>query len=174
MNIDEADRQKVIDEIAGCQERILETFVPTIIAVGLIAVADRETFATVTLICAFVVLFGASLYIASLSYKIFRNACFIRALGDQAPAGGGVHWEDMLARFNQEQSPPAIIGYETRSIAFIFMVFSLAYVYMFFEINALMAALCGAVLFIVALRIFLIPRAAERYYQQWRALLEEG
>ncbi len=173
MSIDEADRQKVIDEINGCQERILETFVPTIIAVGLIAVADRDTFATVTLICAFVVLFGASLYTASLSYKIFRNACFIRALSDLAPIEGSAHWEDMLARFNREQRPPMIIGYETRTIAFIFMIFSLAYVYMFFEINALMAMVCGVLLFVVALRIFLIPRAAERYYQQWQALLQE-
>jgi hypothetical protein len=173
VKIDENDRQKVIDEIAASQERILQTFVPTIIAVGLIAIADRDTFATITLVCAFVVLFGASLYIASLSFKIFRNATFIRALSDVTPKSETVHWENMLARFNQQQTPPTIIGYETRTIAAIFMVFSFAFVYMFYEINLLMSLVCSALLFIVALRIFLIPRAAARYHRQWLQLLQE-
>ncbi len=171
MKLNEQDRDKVIEEIAASQQRILETFVPTIIAVGLIAIADRETFATITLVCAFVVLFGASLYIASLSYKIFRNATFLRALSDTRPPGDTVHWENMLARFNQEQTPPGIIGYETRTIAVIFMVFSLAFIYMFYEIDLAMSLLFGALLFIVGLRIYLIPRHAAHYHKQWLAIL---
>jgi hypothetical protein len=172
--LDDSDRQKVLDEITACQERILQTFVPTIIAVGLIAIADRETFASITLVSAFAVLFGSSLYVASLSYKIFRNACFIRALSDIAPKSSTLHWEDMLSRFNQEQTPPKIIGYETRTIAFIYMIFSLAFIYMFYAISLPMTLLFGTMLFIVALRLFLIPRDAERYHQQWLLLLNEA
>ena len=173
MKLEENDRQKVIDEIAASQERILQTFVPTIIAVGLIAIADRDTFATITLVSAFAVLFGSSLYVASLSYKIFRNACFIRALTDIAPKSNTIHWEDILSRFNKEQTPPKIIGYETRTIAFIYMIFSLAFIYMFYEINLPMTLLFGTMLFIVALRIFLIPRDADRYHRRWLLLLNE-
>jgi len=172
VKLDENDRQKVIDEIAACQERILQTFVPTIIAVGLIAIADRENFATITLVSAFVVLFGSSLYVASLSYKIFRNACFIRALSEIAPSAT-VHWEDMLSRFNKAQTPPRIIGYETHTVAFIYVIFSLAFVYMFYEINLPVTLLFGAMLFTVALRLFLIPRGADRYHKQWLAILEQ-
>jgi hypothetical protein len=174
VNLHETDRQKVIDEIAACQERILQTFVPTIISVGLIAIADRETFATITMVCAFAVLFGSSLYVASLSYKIFRNACFIRALGDLAPDTGVIHWEEMLSRFHKAMTPPSIIGYETRTVAFIYMIFALAFIYMFHEIHLAMSVLFGVLLFIVGLRIFLIPRNAERYHRQWLLLLGDS
>lgn len=173
MNIEESDRQKVIDEIAACQERILQTFVPTIISVGLIAIADRENFATITMVCAFAVLFGSSLYVASLSYKIFRNACFIRALGDVAPKNNSIHWEDMLSRFHKVLNPPRIIGYETRTIAFIYMIFALAFIYMFHEIDLVMSIVFGMLLFVVGLRIYLIPRNADRYHTQWLQLLTE-
>lgn len=173
MNVEESDRQKVVDEIAACQERILQTFVPTIISVGLIAIADRENFATITMVCAFAVLFGSSLYVASLSYKIFRNACFIRALGDVAPKGDSIHWEDMLSRFHQALNPPRIIGYETRTIAFIYMIFALAFIYMFYEIDLVMSTVFGLLLFVVGLRIYLIPRNADRYHSQWLQLLTE-
>ena len=81
------------DENAACQERILQTFVPTIIAVGLIAIT--------------------------------------------------------------------------------FMVFSLAFDYIFYKIHLLMSLVCSALLFIVALRIYLIPRATARYHQQWLELLDK-
>jgi len=169
----DSDRQKVIDEISASQERILQTFVPTIIAVGLIAIADRENFATITLVSAFVVLFGSSLYVASLSYKIFRNACFIRALSEFAPSTGSLHWEDLLSRFNKAQTPPKIIGYETHTVAFIYMIFSLAFIYMFYVINLPITLLFGTMLFIVALRLFLIPRNADRYHEQWLSILTQ-
>lgn len=44
MNVPETDRQIVIDEFAACQERILQTFVPTIISVGLIAIVGLRIF----------------------------------------------------------------------------------------------------------------------------------
>lgn len=174
MNVEENDRQKVIDEIAACQERILQTFVPTIISVGLIAIADRENFATITMVCAFAVLFGSSLYVASLSYKIFRNACFIRALGDITPKSNTAHWEDMLSRFHHAMTPPAIIGYETRTIAFIYMIFALAFIYMFHEIDLVMSVLFGLLLFVVGLRVYLIPRNADRYHKQWLLILNDA
>jgi len=173
VNVEENDRQKVIDEIAASQERILQTFVPTIISVGLIAIADRETFATITMVCAFAVLFGSSLYVASLSYKIFRNACFIRALGKLSPDTGVLHWEDMLSRFHKAMTPPPIIGYETRTVAFIYMIFALAFIYMFYEIDLVMSVVFGILLFVVGLRIYLIPRNADRYHQQWLQILNE-
>lgn len=173
MNLEPQDRQKVIDEISACQERILQTFVPTIIAVGLIAIADRENFATITMVCAFAVLFGSSLYVASLSYKIFRNACFIRALGDLSVDSTALHWEDMLSRFHSSVAPPRIIGYETRTIAFIYLIFSLAFVLMFREIDLPMSLLFGLLLFVVGLRIYLIPQYAERYHRQWLEILRD-
>jgi len=173
VKLDENDRNKVVAEIADCQGRILQVFVPTIIAVGLISIADRQNIATITMVCAFVVMFGSSLYVANLSYKIFRNACFVRAVTTLAPKDGVVHWEEMLSRFNREQAPPAIIGYETRTIAFIYMIFAGAFFYMFREIDLLSSALFAAVLFAVALRMFLIPNAAERFHRQWVEILSE-
>jgi hypothetical protein len=70
LEIDKKDHDKVLSEISDCQGRILQTLVPTIISVGLISIADRENIALITLVTSFSVLFGSSLYVASLSYKI--------------------------------------------------------------------------------------------------------
>ena len=63
----EKNRNQALTELQSCQERTLQTFVPTIIAVGLIAIADRGNFALVTLASSFAVLFGSSMYVASLA-----------------------------------------------------------------------------------------------------------
>ncbi len=172
MNLEEKDRDKIYSEIAECQSRILQTLVPTIIAVGLISIADREKFALITLITAFSVLFGTSIYVASLSYKIFRNASFISAITDTNTTDGRtVYWEEILSRFNREQSPPIIIGYETKTIAVVYLVFSVTYIFMFYEMNPLITVFLGAILVLVALRILLIPSAAEKYRAKWKAVL---
>jgi len=172
MEIDEKDRDKIIAEISECQGRILQTLVPTIIAVGLISIADREKFALITLITAFSVLFGTSVYVASLSYKIFRNSSFIRALTDRVTSKNTVYWEEALSKFNQYQSPPAIIGYETKTIGIVYLVFSLTYVFMFYELDPLITCILGFVLAAVAFRILFIPSSATKYHTKWKKVLD--
>jgi hypothetical protein len=172
MKINEKDREKIISEISECQGRILQTLVPTIIAIGLISIADREEFALITSVTAFSVLFGTSVYVASLSYKIFRNSSFIRALTDRAETSNTIYWEEALSKFNKYQSPPAIIGYETRTIAVVYLVFSLTYTYMFYEIYPLVTTVLGFVLATVALRILFIPNSAETYHRKWTRVLD--
>ncbi len=172
MKIEEKDREKVLAEISECQGRILPTLVPTILSVALISIADRKNFALITLVSAFSVLFASSLYVASLSYKIFRNASFIRVFTGHIESEDKVHWEKALSKFNENKSSPMIIGFETKTIAIIYIVFSMAYTLMFYSINSILAVLLGIVLAIVALRIYFIPSYSNRYDQKWERVLE--
>ncbi len=139
---------------------------------GLFSIADREKFALITLITAFSVRFGTSIYVASLSYKIFRNASFISAITDTNTTGERtVYGEEMHSRFNREQSPPIIIGYETKTIAMVYLVFSVTYIFMFYKMSPLITVFLGSILVLVALRILLIPSAAGKYRAKWKAVL---
>ena len=175
MKLDEKDREKILAEIADCQNRILQTLVPTILAVGLVSIADKKHFALITLFASFAILFGASLYIANLSYKIFRNATFIKAITERENNGNDsmIHWEKALSIFSKKAAPPAIIGYETKTIAVIFLVFALVYTLMFFSMQPVLSIVFGAILGVVAASILMIPSKSEEYYMMWKRVLEE-
>jgi len=83
LNKNNFDRDQGRTELEQCQERIMQTLAPILIVVGLISIADRENVALITLCSSFTVLFGSSLYVASLGYKIFRNTTFIQALNER-------------------------------------------------------------------------------------------
>lgn len=168
----EKDREKVVNEISECQGRILQTFVPTIIAIGLISVANRDEFAFITLVCSFSILFGSSLYVASLCYKIFRNAAFIRALTELNNDNEDVvSWEAALALFNKKFPPPKVLGAETKTISVVYATFSATYVLMFYEISLFFAFLFGLILFAAAARIWFIPKRSDSYYDTWMRVL---
>lgn len=169
----EKDYEKVVKEISECQGRILQTFVPTIIAIGLIPVADRQKFALITLVCSFAILFGSSLYVASLSYKIFRNAAFIQALTELNKSGAVLSWERALLIFNEKRPAPGVLGTETRTISAIYATFSATYILMFYEISPLFAFFFGVILAGVATRIWFIPERYVSYYDTWKKVLNE-
>ncbi|AWL12221.1 hypothetical protein HMF8227_01748 [Saliniradius amylolyticus] len=169
----ESNREQVANELRGCQERTLQTLVPTIIAVGLIAIADRENFALITLVSSFAVLFCSGLYLASLAYKIFRNGAYLTALDELDPESAVHSWGAALSRFHELSQPPRIIGYETTTVALIYAVFSGAFFLMFYEIHLLLASALALVLFAVALRLFLIPRNGASYLNDWRQVLKD-
>lgn len=175
MKLDEKDREKVLKEIADCQSRILQTLVPTILAVGLVSIADKKNFALITLFSSFAILFAASLYIANLSYKIFRNATFIKALSEREcdKDDNMIHWEKALSLFSKKANPPKIIGYETKTIAVIFLVFSAVYGVMFFSMQPYLSVGFGLILGVVALTILKIPSKSEEHYRMWKQVLNE-
>jgi len=169
----ESNREQVLAELKSCQERTLQTLVPTIISVGLISIADRDKFALITLVSAFSILFGSSLYIASLAHKIFRNATYLQALDELDTESFVYSWGAALSKFNQIAKPPGIIGYETTTIATIYIVFSGAYLLMFFEMNMLLSSLLSVVLATIAIKIFCIPRLGQQYLEYWREVLKQ-
>lgn len=173
MHIQDWDRDKVISEMSDCQSRILQILVPTLVSVGLISVADREHFAIITIICAFSVLFYSSFYSASLSYKIFRNASFIRALSERKGATTSFNWEAALAKFNSTKSAPRVLGYETKTLATVYLVFVLSFVFMFIDIETVLSLVLGVILVVVAVRIYLIPGYADKYLSNWKEVMSE-
>ncbi|MCW9026600.1 MAG: hypothetical protein OQJ77_04720 [Thiovulaceae bacterium] len=173
--IAEKDRDKVLKEISDSQNRILQIFVPTIIAVGLISIADKDKFALITLFAFFAILFASSLYISSLSYKIFRNASFLNAVDSKASNvnDGTIHWEKAFSLFSKKASIPKIIGYETKTIAVIFVMFSIVYIAMFFSMNPLLSIGLGLVLIIISIRMLLLPSKSKNYLKIWQDVLED-
>lgn len=172
--VHEKDYEKVTKEISDCQGRVLQTFVPTIIAIGLIPVADKQKFALVTLVCAFSILFGSSLYVASLSYKIFRNAAFIQVLTELSEYRGMLSWERVLLNFNQKRPAPGVLGTETRTVAAIYATFSATYILMFYEINQVLVVFFGIILMIIAVKIWFIPKQFVGYLNTWKTVLDEN
>ena len=173
VNAFDQNRDQVVSELTGCQQRILQILVPTLISVGLISIADRDKFALITLISSFAVLFGSGLYVSSLTYKIFRNGSYLRALDELNPATRAYSWESALNRFHGLCKPPRIMGYETTTIAVIYLVFSGAYFLMFYQMNLWLASGLACILALVAVRMFLLPAKAAAYHQHWQRVLQE-
>jgi len=161
--------QKFIQqEIRDCQTRVLQTLVPTILALGLIAVSDPLNISSLSLECAFAVLFSSSMYVASLSFKIFRNSTFLfvfaRGEGENTKK---LMWSDALKAFNNHKLSPFIIRAETTTAALIYTVLAITFCYVFISVNFIVTIICTAVLLIVALRIFGIYRSASKYKKFW-------
>lgn len=175
LQIDEKDKEKILKEISDSQTRILNIFVPTILAIGLISIADKENFALVTLLASFSILFASSLYISSLSYKIFRNATFLNALNshNEKKDDGMIHWERAFSMFLEKTKPPKIIGYETKTIATIFIMFSIVFAVMFFDMNAYLSLSLGAILIFISIRMLLIPSKTKEYYEVWQDVIKD-
>lgn len=167
------DREQVRSELELCQDRIAQTLVPTIIAVGLISIADRENIVLVTLSSSFSVLFASSLYVASLSYKIFRNTTFIQAINELHTSESNDYWWGALMKFNDNSKPPLFIGFETRAISVVYFVFAIAFIFMFYDVNPLLSIGLGLILISVAARIFLLPKATEKMLRHWRLVINE-
>ena len=89
--VSKSSHEKVIKEIADSQTRVVQTLVPTILAIGLIAVAASASLGgsegasrfrlDIVVGCTFAILFSSSIYVAALSYKIFRNGTFLSVFG---------------------------------------------------------------------------------------------
>lgn len=155
-----AAEQALNEEIESCQDRIVRVLVPTIISFGITAVGrvGVETNATVSYEILFGALFGvlfsSSLYIASMSYKIFERAAFLRVLSSQQ-----TDWETVVREYRSRYSP-RIIGSETTAIGWIYMVLAVLFAGLFWGRVWTPGTLVAAVtLFVVAFRIWLIPRA---------------
>jgi len=147
------------NEIESCQDRIVRVLVPTIISFGITAVGRVGVDATATVSyeilfgALFAVLFSSSLYIASMSYKIFERAAFLRVLSGQE-----TDWETVVREYRSRYAP-RIIGSETTAIGWIYMVLAVLFGGLFLGRVWLPAVAAAAVaLFAVAFRIWLIPR----------------
>lgn len=163
VRLDETDRENVHKEISQCQGRVIQTLVPTILALGLIAIADPENLGTLSLGCAFAVLFSSSLYVASLSFKIFRNATFLSTFLPEGSDETTIHWEKALVEFNTRQRIPKILRAETTTAAAIYAVLALTFCYIFIRIH-IIATLVGTLLLLgVALRIFILYKSTHKY-----------
>ena len=173
MQLNSDDRNKILTEISECQSRILQVFVPTIIAVGLISIADKDKFALITLFSSFAILFGSSLYVTNLSYKIFRNATFLKVINENNKTNEDeIYWENALSLFHTKIAPPKVIGYETKTIAVIYMMFSIVFIFMFFSINLFFSLVCGILLLLIAYKMLTLPNASNQYYENWKEVLK--
>lgn len=165
------NREQALGELKDCQERTLKTLVPTIIAVGLTSIANRENFAIVTLISSFAILFSSSLYVASLAYKIFRNGVYLEVLNEKDSSTSEKSWNSHLQEFNSLKKPPLIIGRETTTVGVIYLVFSSSFILMFYEIHLLLTCFLGATLAAVAVRIFRLPKLSTKQKEHWEQVL---
>lgn len=172
IKIPDTEKARVQSEISDCQGRILKVLMPTLLSLGAISLAKVESSPFLTLASAFAVLFSSSLYIASLSYKIFRNATFLKVLIAHAPDQTN-SWEDALIRFNGLKKPPFFIGYETRTIGFIYLIFAACFYVMFKDVAYGWAIGLGLAIACIAARILLIPTRVTQMTKQWEDSLCE-
>jgi len=172
LHVYQKDREKVVTEIAQCQARVVQTMVPTILALGLIAVADAEKAGVLTFGCAFAILFCSSLYVASLSCKIFQNGAFLKVFGPDEPEPSVVYWEDALATFREKDTMFPIHS-ETWAAAVIYVVLSLTFFFIFYRERPIAATVCAVVLLSVAIGVAVIYSRAAVYEKRWIATKDE-
>ena len=108
--VSKSSHEKVIKEIADSQTRVVQTLVPTILAIGLIAVAASASLGgsegasrfrlDIVVGCTFAILFSSSIYVAALSYKIFRNGTFLSVFAPTETGKDEVEWETVVGRYN--------------------------------------------------------------------------
>ncbi len=167
----EDDRRYVESEIQGAQTRVMQTLVPTILSLGLIAICNTNQLGRVSMGCAFGVLFSSSLYVAALSYKIFRNGAFLAAF-PPAEKPGALRWERLLTDFN-EQRKQTIIQAETPTAAVIYAVLALTFLFIFVPAEPVLACGGTAVLLVVSLLIFSIYRRKREFKGRWTTIKEQ-
>lgn len=159
LSLSEADVSALNTEIESCQDRIVRVLVPTIISFGITSIGQVGVGASGALNyeilfgALFSVLFSSSLYITSMSYKIFERAAFLRVL-----TGDRTDWETVVHRYRKRYSP-RIIGSETSTISLIYMVLSILFGAVFWgKMPTPVVVGATVVLFVIAFRIWLIPR----------------
>lgn len=167
MKVDTGDWHKIRREIEQCQARVLQTLVPTILSLGLIAFSRFVNEAEVgsppyiTMGATFAVLLASSLYIASLSYKIFMNAGFLSVFAEKKP--DTIYWEDVVVKFRELAGRPRIIHSETTTAAMIYIILTAIYVFIFASLSAVRASL-GAMVFLIISTLLLISVAIRIYW----------
>ena len=65
-----------------------------------------------------------------------------------------------------------VIGYETKTIAVVYFVFAITFIFMFYRINPVINLILGSILILLSLRIFLIPWTTRKYEKRWTAVLD--
>ncbi len=162
--LSESACKKAKAEIENCQKRIIQIMAPTIVAFGITGISSigegsGENILFIFL-ALFAVLFSSSLYIASLSYKIFKNAAYLRKYAKKED------WEKLM-EIERGLYRTWFIGTETSAIGCIYILLSVIFgiifpvrFWMTFTnlLLRLLPIICVAILFAVALLIWMLPR----------------
>ena len=170
VSINEKDREKIEMEIAHSQGRIIQTLVPTILALGLLGIASPENIRDITLGSAFAVLFSSSLYVTSLSYKIFRNAQFLKVFLSPEKRENEIYWENALSEYQNKHGLPILIHSETTTVGAIYMVLSITFFFIFYRVNMIASFVCTFILLWISFCIFLIYKRRDNVLHTWQDL----
>ena len=167
------DRDKVMDEISQCQARVLQTMVPTILALGLLAIAQKDSIPGLALGCGFAILFCSGLYVAALSHKIFRNAGFLAIFSDNLLQDDHtINWESVLNRYPGTHREFPIYS-ETTTAGTIYLALALTYFYVFFAKNPIAVNICTVLLIGVSALIFYTYFRREIHRERWKKVKKE-
>lgn len=82
-------------------------------------------------------------------------------------------WGRALNKFQDQAKAPGVIGYETKTISIVYLVFSGAFFLMFYEMHLWLALGLGTILGIVAYRIFSIPKMSDDHIATWRQVFKD-
>lgn len=167
MKIHKEDREKLVSEISKCQERITQILGPTIFALGVLGVSDIEKQMEMTMTCMFSVLFLSGMFILTLSYKIYRNASFIKVFSTKN--NKEVYWENMLAEFRKEEKLPPIIHAEATTIGVVYLVMSVVF-FMLFKRHFIFASFFTCLLLIIPISMFCIYAKSKHYDSIWKKI----
>lgn len=169
VSVDQKDRDTVQTELSQCQARVLQTLVPTILALGVIAIAQSQNIKDVTLGCTFATLFSSSLYVASLSYKIYRNASFLRTFVATDIEENKIRWEEIISEYRQKHRPFPFHS-ETTTAGSIYVVLALTFLFIFYRIDLIAASVGTVLLLLVAFSIFTIYAKRGSYQETWEEI----
>jgi hypothetical protein len=178
-NVHDADITQVVGEMQQMQSRVMQTLVPTILALGLISFAGRESINYLSFGGAFAVLFTSSLYVSSLSYKIFRNAAFLSVFNRKVDTKDTIYYENLMKKYRSIKHDPPVIHAETTTAAIIYLVLSITFFFIFFmekgnDLTFLIAIIVATVILLFnCLILWLIYINRDNSCELWEKIRDE-
>ena len=155
----DSDRAKVENEISSLQNRVLQIIIPTMLSIGIVSIVGSDHYGKVAMAGTCAIVMSSGTFVATLSYKIFQNAAFLRVFVTPSGHPGGLSWEDELIKF-REGVISLIIPAETTPAAIIYFLFAGAYLYAFKDVDPMIAYVTYSVLNVspIALLLFYYGR----------------
>jgi hypothetical protein len=162
--MDEVDEyQRLRKEIANHQEHSFRVMIYTMMVVGGVIGLKYDEPDMPLVVGVSVVLFSSLAYLIVVASKIFAIGAYIRVFHEE---GTRKSWDTLLPEFRHKFK----LLYETKAFAFIYLVVSGGFLYLFRLVNAPFVLTSFGILVLLCIMLFFTPNKWKAYEKEWREL----
>ena len=142
------------------------------LSIGLVSIVGSEHYGKVAMAGTCAIIMSSEKFVATLSYKIFQNAAFLRVFVTPVGHPGELSWEDALIKI-REGWISLIIPTETTPAAIIYFLFAGAYLYTSKDVDPTIAYVTYGVLNVSPIALFLFYYRRRINENRWNTIKEK-